>query len=290
MSFPLTIRNIEKSIDEFHLNIPELTIEEGTITAFVGTNGAGKSTLFKMMMNLVKQDHGEIQVLGQPVSGEDDGWKRYIAYHAQTLIGCDPFTGEQLRRLMAEIYESWDEALFRRFSEHLNIPLNKKVQKLSPGVKTKLSLALNLGKNTPILILDEPTAAMDIPSRNYFIQFILELMENGDKTILIASHQADDIKKLADYLVFINRGRVSKLLEKDSLASTYRLFWLKEEPPVSRVPGEIKRTYKKVILSNQPQSTMTYLSQNNMVIVDEQIPELEDIIQEILIEGEMFDV
>ncbi|MGD7021401.1 ATP-binding cassette domain-containing protein [Rossellomorea vietnamensis] len=290
MTFPLTIQNIEKSIDEFQLNIPELTIEEGTITAVVGTNGAGKSTLFKMMMNLVKQDNGEIKVFGQPVSGEDDSWKRYIAYQAQTMIGCDPFTGEQLRTLMAEIYPSWDEALFRRFCEKLNIPLNKKVQKLSPGVKTKLNLALNFGKNTPLMILDEPTAAMDIPSRNFFIQFLLELMENGDRTILIASHQADDIKKLADYLVFINSGRVSKLLEKDSLASSYRLFWLKEEPPVSKIPGEIKRTYKKVILSNQPQSTMTYLSQNNLVIVDEQIPELEDIIQEILIEGEMIDV
>ncbi|TFD99457.1 ATP-binding cassette domain-containing protein [Jeotgalibacillus salarius] len=290
MTFPLVIKNLEKSIDDFHLSIPDLAIEEGTVTAVVGTNGAGKSTFFKMMMNLVKQDNGEIEVYGHSVRDVDDSWKQQIAYQAQTMIGCDAFTGEQLRNLMAELYPSWDEALFRRFSEKLNIPLNKKVQKLSPGVKTKLNLALNFGKNTSILMLDEPTAAMDIPSRNYFIQFLLELMEKGDRTVLIASHQADDIKKLADYLVFINKGRVSQLLEKDSLASSYRLFWLKEEPPVSRVPGEIKRTYKKVILSNQPDATMTYLSQNNLVIVDEQIPELEDIIQEILMEGEMVDV
>ncbi|WP_404406942.1 ATP-binding cassette domain-containing protein [Jeotgalibacillus malaysiensis] len=290
MTFPLVIRNIEKSIDDFHLSIPELAIEEGTITAFIGTNGAGKSTFFKMMMNLVKQDNGEIEVFGRSVKDTDDKMKQQIAYQAQNMLGCDPFTGEQLRNLMAEFYPSWDEALFRRFSEQLDIPLNKKVQKLSPGVKTKLNLALNFGKNTPLLILDEPTAAMDIPSRNYFIQFLLDLMEKGDKTVLIASHQADDIKKLADYLVFINNGRVSQLLEKDALASSYRLFWLKEEPPVSRIPGEIKRTYKKVILSNQPEATMTYLSQHNLVITDEQIPELEDIIQEILMEGEMIDV
>ncbi|AJD89603.1 hypothetical protein JMA_02860 [Jeotgalibacillus malaysiensis] len=290
MTFPLVIRNIEKSIDDFHLSIPELTIEEGTITALIGTNGAGKSTFFKMLMNLVKQDTGEIEVFGHSVKGTDEKLKQQVAYQAQNMLGCDPFTGEQLRNLMAELYPSWDEALFRRFSEKLSIPLNKKVQKLSPGVKTKLNLALNFGKNTPLLILDEPTAAMDIPARNYFIQFLLELMERGDKTILIASHQADDIKKLADYLVFINNGRVSQLLEKDALASSYRLFWLKEEPPVSRMPGEIKRTYKKVILSNQPDATMTYLSQHNLMIVDEQIPELEDIIQEILMEGEMIDV
>ncbi|MFB1082543.1 ATP-binding cassette domain-containing protein [Jeotgalibacillus sp. JSM ZJ347] len=290
MTLPLVIRQIGKSIDDFHLNIPELAIEEGTITAVVGTNGAGKSTFFKMIMNLVKQDTGEIEVFGYSVRDDADSWKQQIAYQAQTMTGCDPFTGEQLRNLMAELYPSWDEALFRRFSEKLNIPLNKKVQKLSPGVKTKLNIALNFGKNTPLLILDEPTAAMDIPSRNYFIQFLLELMEKSDRTVLIASHQADDIKKLADYLVFINDGRVSKLLEKDSLASSYRLFWLKEEPPLSRIPGEIKRTYKKVILSNQPEATMAYLSQHNLVIVDEQIPELEDIIQEILMEGEMINV
>ncbi|MBM7578586.1 ATP-binding cassette domain-containing protein [Jeotgalibacillus terrae] len=290
MTFPLTIRNIEKSIDEFHLNIQDLTFEEGTISAIVGTNGAGKSTFFKMLMNLVKQDNGEIEVFGHSVRGEDDAWKQQIAYQAQTMIGCDAFTGEQLRNLMAEVYPSWDESLFRRFSEKLNIPLNKKVQKLSPGVKTKLNLALNFGKNTPILMLDEPTAAMDIPSRNYFIQFLLELMERGDRTVLIASHQADDIKKLADYLVFINKGSVTRLLEKDSLVSSYRLFWLKEEPQVSRIPGEIKRTYKKVILSNHPEATMAYLSKNGLVIVDEQVPELEDIIQEILMEGEMINV
>ncbi|PPA71098.1 ATP-binding cassette domain-containing protein [Jeotgalibacillus proteolyticus] len=290
MTLPLTIRNVEKSIDDFKLKINELSFEEGTITAVIGTNGAGKSTFFKMMMNLVKQDSGDIDVFGKSVNGEDESWKQLVAYQAQTLIGCDPFTGEQLRKLMAELYPSWDEQLFRRFCEKLRIPLNKKVHKLSPGVRTKLNLALNIGKNTSLLILDEPTAAMDIPSRNDFLQFLLELMESGDKTILIASHQADDIKKLADYLVFIQNGEVTKMLEKDSLIFSYRLFWLKEEPPVSRIPGEIKRTYKKVILSNQPDKTLDYLTTHNLAIADEQIPTLEDIIHEVLMEGEMINV
>ncbi|WP_026691020.1 ATP-binding cassette domain-containing protein [Alteribacter aurantiacus] len=287
MTAPLRIKNMEKSIDDFHLNIKDLTFETGTITAVVGMNGAGKSTFFKMIMNLVKQDTGTIEVFGQSVTDQSDSWKGLVAYQSQTLTGCEPFTGEQVRNLMAKIYPDWDEALFRSFSQKLQIPLNKQIQKLSPGVKTKLNLALNFGKNTPLLILDEPTAAMDIPSKNYFIQFLLDLMERGDKTILIASHQADDIKKLADYLLFIDKGQVSNLLEKDSLASTYRLFWLKEEPPITLIPGEIKRTYKRVILSNQPEATVAYLSKSSLTIVDEEIPDLEEIIQEVLTKGEI---
>ncbi|QKS69872.1 ABC transporter ATP-binding protein [Paenalkalicoccus suaedae] len=285
MTAPLAINKVTKTIDDFQLHINNLHIEEGTITAIIGANGAGKSTLFKMIMNLVKQESGSIQVYGESVNAQEDSWKQHIAYQAQTLHGYDAFTGKMLGTLMSDIYPNWDEALYRSLSQKLDVPLNKRVKKLSPGVKTKLNIALTLAKNTPFLLLDEPTAAMDIPSRTYFLDTLLQVTEERNKTVVFASHQADDIKKLADYLVFLQDGKASELFEKDTFTSSYRQFWLKDEPETS-IPGEIQRTYKKVILSNDPDATLDYITHNNLEVMDEQVPELEDIIPLLLTKGE----
>jgi len=191
----IQINNVEKNIDQFRIGPIDLTIESGTITALVGDNGSGKSTLLKMMMNLVNYDTGTINAFGQNVHEEAEDWKKEIAYQPQTVIGYDGFTGHELNNLIAHWYPNWDQKLFVQLVDMFNIPLHKRFGKLSQGEQQKLTLALTIPRNTKLLILDEPTSFMDIPSKNLLTDLLIEWMEKDERSIIIASHQADDIKK-----------------------------------------------------------------------------------------------
>ncbi|MEW4327363.1 ABC transporter ATP-binding protein [Rossellomorea marisflavi] len=287
MNDPITIQDVEKTIGGLTVSIPHMTIPVGTISALVGTNGAGKSTLFKMIMNLVKPDKGTISIFGKPVNGDDEEWKSTLSYQSQQMDGVDFLTGEDLRQLMSRYYPDWDESLFQRVVSALDIPLNKKGKKLSPGMQAKLSIALTLGCNAPVMLLDEPTASMDIPSRNLVIDLLAEIMETGEKTILLATHHVDDLKKLADYLIFFDGDEVGEPVEKDELVASHRLLWLDQPIPFDEpLPGELKRTYGKVILTNDPDQTRVALRQHSISIMEEQVPDLETVVTELLTKGE----
>ena len=110
----ITISNLEKTIDEFHLGPIDLSIEPGTVTALIGNNGSGKSTILKAMMNLVQPDKGEITFNRFHVGGDDESWKKDMVYLPQKVVGWDPFTGELLKEMIAPLYPKWDEVLFQQ--------------------------------------------------------------------------------------------------------------------------------------------------------------------------------
>src|SRR5690625_2593034 len=119
----INIKSVQKQIDDFQIGPINLKIQPGTITAIVGNNGSGKSTLFKMIMNLVNYDHGDIQVIHKSVNKEDESWKTDIAYQPQTTIGYDAFTGNQLKKIVSEWYPNWDDRLFTKIIGLFDIPL-----------------------------------------------------------------------------------------------------------------------------------------------------------------------
>ncbi|MFK4996675.1 ATP-binding cassette domain-containing protein [Bacillus sp. N9] len=103
------------------------------ITALAGNNGAGKSTLLKIMMNLVKQNDGKIELFGELVRKDEEDWQKKIAYLPQSMPGALPFTGKDLKRLVAHWYPEWDEALFKQMMDAFEVPLTKQYEKLSQG-------------------------------------------------------------------------------------------------------------------------------------------------------------
>lgn len=271
------ISQLEKKIDDFHLGPIHLTIERGTITALVGNNGSGKSTLLKLIMNLAKADMGNIRVNDILISGEDESWKQYIAYQPQTTIGYDPFTGKALKDLIANWYPQWDDKFFNRVIDMLHVPLNKPFGKLSPGAQQKLSFALTIARNSPILILDEPTAHIDIPSKKVMTDLLVEWMEDGEKAILIASHQVEDIKKLADYLFVLHDGDMIGYFEKGELTEGYVRYWINQTLPYGNIPGAVTHD-EQMIVSNDPERTEQYLTTNDIEWINRETVDLEDII------------
>lgn len=276
----IEIKDVSKKIDDFQLGPVNLSIEPGTITALVGNNGSGKSTLLKMIMNLANPDSGEIRLLGKPTDGKDESWKRHVTFQPQTAVGWNAYTGEDLKRLIAPLYAKWDEALFERMTTLFGIPLDKRFGKLSPGVQQKLSLSLALPRSTDILILDEPTASLDIPSKKLLMDLLVEWMEQEDRAVVITTHQTEDLRKLADYLFLMQRGKPVGLYEKDVLATLYRRYWL-GEMPAGPLPGELSRTEKQLVSEN-PDATEQYLSDHGIAVIDDRALELEETISLLL--------
>ncbi|WP_010097750.1 ABC transporter ATP-binding protein [Ornithinibacillus scapharcae] len=272
----LYIRDLEKTIDDFHLGPLDLSIEQGTITALVGNNGSGKSTLLKLIMNLVKPDKGNIKVHNTLVHGDNESWKELVAYQPQKIIGWDPFTGYTLKNLIAPLYPNWDDKQFQKIVEIFDIPLHKKFGKLSQGVQQKLNLALTIPRNASLLILDEPTSYMDIPSKKLLIDLLVDWMEPGNRSIIISSHQIDDIRKLSDYLYVLHNGKKIGHFEKEELVENYARYWLSSKAP-NNIPGEVSRE-DGVLISSNPEETEAYLVEHNIRWTNRSSLEIEDVI------------
>lgn len=280
----IKIKNVTKRIDDFQLGPIDLNIQPGTITALIGHNGSGKSTLFKMIMNLVNFDHGEITVFNQHVNKSDESWKEQIAYQPQTQIGFDAFTGEQLRDLISQWYPNWDEQLFQEVIQALDVSLTNRFSKLSQGNQQKLVLALAISRNTKILLLDEPTSFLDIPSKKALINLLIDWMENDERSIVFASHQADDIQKMADYITVLQDGRLIGQFEKEQLTETYKRVWLDLSVIKEQIPGEIQRETQSII-TNDLNKTEQFLQENGLKALKVRSLDLEETISILLERG-----
>ena len=282
MTTSLEIHSVKKKIEDFSLGPIDLMLEPGTVTALIGNNGAGKSTLLKMVMQLARQDAGDIIIFGKNTKKEDEAWKQKVAYQPQALIGCDSFTGHELLRLSSRWYPSWDQDLFDEVITTFEVPLKKKYGKLSQGNQQKLIAALTLARNAELLILDEPTASMDILSKQRYMNFLIKWMEREGKTIFFSTHQMEDIRKLADYLIFMNHGQLIGHFEKDQLGQQYKRYWLTEDLPAFAIPGEIERKGLRMITSNLPLETEAYFQKENMQWHTDEFVELEEAVTYLL--------
>lgn len=277
MQYVAEIKGIEKEIEQFTLGPVSFAIEPGTITALVGDNGSGKSTLMKIMMDLVGADAGHVEIVGLHTTGENEDWKRAVAYQAQSQLGYESLTAIDLVELISHWYPNWDQAFFDSIVEKLHIPLDKKYSKLSQGVQQKLNFALAIARNPTLLILDEPTASLDIPSKQIIIHIITEWMEYDERAVLLASHHAEDIKKLADYITVLRAGKMIGHFEKEALIEQYRSYWLMNPIPNNKIPGEVSRS-DQALISNDSHITESYLEENDIAYTNSAVVSLEDII------------
>ena len=273
----LKVSHVIKQIDEFQLGPIDLPIESGMITALAGNNGAGKSTLLKIIMKLVKKDQGNMELFGNVIRKEEEDWQKRVAYLPQSMPGAVPFTGKELKKLVSHWYLNWDEQLFNQMIDLFEIPLTKQYEKLSQGAKQKLNLALALPRNADLLILDEPTSYLDIPAKKVLQDLLTNWMEGGDRTIIFASHQVEDIRKLADYIAVMKDGKLIGRFEKEELIEQYKRYWFSSPIGENAIPGEVERRAGTVVTSN-PHKAEVFFRDNDMQWLDTKAVELDEIL------------
>ncbi|MBQ9901507.1 MAG: ABC transporter ATP-binding protein [Clostridia bacterium] len=242
MANAIEIRNLKKTYGDFTLSIDSLAIPCGCIMGLIGSNGAGKSTMIKSILDLIKTDSGEITIGGE--SNKNPAVREDIGVVFDEIKFPQGFTAADVRLVLKGVYRNWDDGLWSQYVEQFKLPLTKKLKEFSRGMKMKLSLAAALAHRPKLLVLDEATSGIDPVVRDEILDIFLAFIQDEQHTILASSHIISDIEKAADYVTFINNGKIVFCEEKDTLMEQFRIVKCGNEELASVNPEDIvgKRT------------------------------------------------
>ncbi len=203
------------------LNGIQLQIPQGSIFALLGPNGAGKTTTIKVLLNLIKAEQGTATILGIDSKKLGPAEFEKIGYVSEDQDILEWMTTAQFMNYCRSLYSTWDEEFAQSLMRKFDLPLNKKIGDLSRGMKRKAALISAVAFRPQLLVLDEPFTALDPLIREEFINAILETTEGENWTILISTHDIEEVEKLADGVGIINEG---KIVVMESLESLYARF------------------------------------------------------------------
>lgn len=224
----LKMTSVKKNYRDFTLDCT-LEIKSGYVTGLVGRNGAGKTTAFKSVLGLISVDGGEIEIFGKKLSDFKSKDKEKIG----VLLSDSGFSGElkvkDIIPVLSAVYSQFDKEDFLKKCKQMKLPLNKKIKEFSTGMKARLKLIIAITHNADLLILDEPTAGMDVMARESIIDILREYMEQGERAILISSHISGDLEGLCDDIYMIDNGKIILHQDTDVILSSYGILKLRDE-------------------------------------------------------------
>lgn len=197
---------------DFSVEVPA-----GQVVGLVGKNGAGKSTLFDLLLGFALPTAGSSNVFGADSRSLPATAKARIGFVPQNdeLVGL--LTGKQQLGLVASLHPGWDQALVDRLSREWEVPLDRRIGRLSGGERQKLSTLCALGHKPDLLVLDEPAASLDPVARRRFMQEILTIAGESTRTLLYASHIVGDLERVASHIWVLREGALVWRGELDQL-------------------------------------------------------------------------
>ena len=251
----LKIEHLKKNYDTFSLDC-SLELRPGYVTGLIGQNGAGKSTTFKAVLGLIAIDGGTITILGKDI-------REFTAKDREKLgvvLSDSGFSGylriKDLIPILENLYEKFDKTFFVEQAERFRLPPDKQIKDFSTGMKAKLKLLAAISHDAKLLILDEPTAGLDVIARDELLELLREFMEQDEeRSVLISSHISGDLESLCDDLYMIQDGKIVLHEDTDVLLSEYALLKVDEEQYEKLEKQYIlrvkKETYGYSCLTNQ---------------------------------------
>jgi ABC-2 type transport system ATP-binding protein len=198
----------------------DLRIEEGRILGLIGPNGAGKSTALNVILGLTPYQ-GELRVLGRDPWTERDQLMRDVCFIADVAVLPRWIRVSQALDYVAGIHPRFDRAKAEGFLAKTTIRLASKVRELSKGMVVQLHLALVMAIDARLLVLDEPTLGLDILYRKQFYDSLLNDYYDRSRTILVTTHQVEEIQNVLTDFMFINRGRIVLNCTMEDFESRY---------------------------------------------------------------------
>ena len=224
----LRLENVQKQYKGFTLNC-SMDVKPGVVTGLIGANGAGKSTTFKAILGLIHTECGEINVFGKSVKQLSEVDKANMG----VALADSGFSGylsiKDLLPVLANLYPEFDKEKYVKYCERFNLPLNKKIKDFSTGMKRKLHVITAISHNAKLLILDEPTAGMDVIARDEILGLLREYMEIEGRSILISSHISSDLEGFCDDIYMIDQGEIVFHEDTDVLLDEYAILKVTEE-------------------------------------------------------------
>lgn len=220
----LKIEHLNKTYPGFCLKDISFSVPKGYIVGFIGRNGAGKTTTLKCIMNAVRADGGKITVFGKDAAQNETEIKQRIGFSLGEADYYKNYKVKSVTGVYKRFYKNWDEQSYNKYIKKFAIDENKKINQLSSGMKVKYSLTLALSHQAELFLFDEPTSGLDPVSRDELLDVFQEIVESGERSILFSTHITSDLDKVADYIVFINDGKIIAEDEKDALLQSHLLI------------------------------------------------------------------
>ena len=224
----LRLENVEKRYKDFALDC-SMEVREGCVTGLIGANGAGKSTTFRAILGLIHTDGGKMEILGRT----PDQLRPEDRERIGVVLADSEFSGylsiKDLIPVLENLYSQFNRDRFVEKCEEFHLPINKKIKEFSTGMKRKLQVLAALSYNAELLIMDEPTAGLDVLARDSLLQMLREYMEQEGRSILISSHISTDLEGFCDDIYMIDHGQIIMHEETDVLLSDYALLKVTDE-------------------------------------------------------------
>src|SRR5436190_22439310 len=197
-----------------------LKVEDGRILGLIGPNGAGKTTALNAMLGLIPYE-GELRVLGRDPWSERDQLMRDVSFIADVAVLPRWMRVSQGLDYLAGVHPRFERAKAEAFLAKTNIAHDSRVRELSKGMVTQLHLALIMAIDARLLVLDEPTLGLDILFRKQFYDSLLNDYFDRSRTIVVATHQVDELQDILTDLMFIDRGRIVLECSMEEFDSRY---------------------------------------------------------------------
>ncbi len=221
------MRNISKKFGKIQaLDNLSLDIKHGEIIGLLGANGSGKSTLLRCLIGLYPSDSGDCLTFdtdAAKLSPKELGRIGYVHQEGELL---DWMTTKQLIRYVSAYYDNWNHELEERYISDFDISVKDRVGSLSPGQRQKLAILLAIGFEPELLILDEPASGLDPVARGQFLDLLLEIIQDDNRTIIISSHILSDVEKVIDHTLIMRKGILLRDSSFDNLRQEFVRFTL----------------------------------------------------------------
>lgn len=253
----LKIENLLKNYGTFRLDC-SMEVLKGRVTGLVGQNGAGKSTTFKAVLGLIAPDGGKIEILGKDSTKFSAKDKQELGVVLSNAGFSGYLTVSDILPVMANLYTHFDKAFFLEQTKRFGLPVNQKIKEFSTGMKAKLKVLAAVSHRAKLLILDEPTAGLDVVARDELLELLREFMEQDeDRGILVSSHISGDLETLCDDIYMIHDGKIVLHEDTDVLLDHYAVLKMDEEQYRTIEKRHILRSRKESFgyscLTNQKQ-------------------------------------
>lgn len=236
----ITLRAVSKrfgrtvALDDVSLEVPR-----GSVFALLGENGAGKSTMLRLILGMEQANSGEVTVLGHDAATEGRRVRQKVAYVSDRPPLYDWMTVAEIGWYAAGFFGGDYEVRYRDQCSRFSLDLTRRIKDLSRGMRAKVALSLALAQRSELLILDEPTSGLDPLVRREFLESMVDEAAQG-RTVLLASHQVDEVERVAEHVAILRHGRLEVCETLDDLKQHVRELTIQlGNGAVPNVPGTV---------------------------------------------------
>lgn len=271
----IEVKQLKKQLGKFSLGEMSFELPMGYIIGLVGENGAGKTTLLHLLLGLYQPDGGQVNVLGEGYDQAEVRIRQQLGFVLQERLFIDNETLISNADIYGTYYEKYDRELLTDYLEEFGLEPEKKYRKLSKGEELKFQFAFAMSHKPKVLIMDEATGNFDPKFREKFLEHIKDFIKDGDRSVLLATHLTQELEQMADYIMYIEKGKLLFSYDIETLRSRYRVV-TGEEYKIKLLPKD-----KMICMEKGKLSTRAFIRYRRHYAYDKEltltIPTIEEV-------------